>query len=111
MHEALCRPSSTTLDIVHAEGGPPITQRTSGLDCHRPARRTAYCRSKRTPSFMQSAERWPNGSEGSKIRGGRDLRPVHMGSVGSIVGERRRCCEDRVKGAPHGTLAEHSSRP
>jgi hypothetical protein len=32
MHEALCRPSSTTLDIVHAEGGPPITQRTSGLD-------------------------------------------------------------------------------
>ena len=31
MHEALCRPSGTTLDIVHAEGGPPITQRTSGL--------------------------------------------------------------------------------
>jgi hypothetical protein len=31
MHEALCRPSSTTLDIVHAEDGPPITQRTSGL--------------------------------------------------------------------------------
>src|SRR5579859_3231218 len=32
MHEALCRPSSTTLDIVHAEDGPPITQRTSGLN-------------------------------------------------------------------------------
>lgn len=31
MHEALCRPSGTTLDILHAEGGPPITQRTSGL--------------------------------------------------------------------------------
>jgi hypothetical protein len=31
MHEALCRPSSTTLDMVHAEDGPPITQRTSGL--------------------------------------------------------------------------------
>jgi hypothetical protein len=30
-HEALCRQSSTTLDIVHAEDGPPITQRTSGL--------------------------------------------------------------------------------
>src|SRR5262245_54879976 len=30
MHEALCRTSSTT-DIFHAEGGPPITQRTSGL--------------------------------------------------------------------------------
>ena len=34
MHEALCRPSSTTLDIVHAEDGPPITQRTLGLDGH-----------------------------------------------------------------------------
>ena len=33
MLEALCRQSSTTLDIVHAEDGPPITQRTSGLDC------------------------------------------------------------------------------
>src|SRR3954464_12360778 len=32
MQEALCRPSGTTLDIVHAEDGPPITQRTSGLD-------------------------------------------------------------------------------
>lgn len=32
MLEALCRQSSTTLDIVHAEDGPPITQRTSGLD-------------------------------------------------------------------------------
>jgi hypothetical protein len=32
MHEALCRSSGTTLDSVHAEDGPPITQRTSGLD-------------------------------------------------------------------------------
>ena len=31
MHEALCRPSGTTLDILHVEDGPPITQRTSGL--------------------------------------------------------------------------------
>src|SRR3954452_24024792 len=31
MHEALCRLSGTTLDSVHAEDGPPITQRTSGL--------------------------------------------------------------------------------
>ena len=31
MLEALCRQSSTTLDIVHAEDGPPITQRTLGL--------------------------------------------------------------------------------
>ena len=31
MHGALCRTSSTTLDILHAEGGPPITQQTSGL--------------------------------------------------------------------------------
>ena len=31
MLEALCRQSSTTLDIVHGEDGPPITQRTSGL--------------------------------------------------------------------------------
>jgi hypothetical protein len=31
MQEALCRPSGTTLDIVHAEDGPPITQRTSCL--------------------------------------------------------------------------------
>ena len=31
MLEALCRQFSTTLDIVHAEDGPPITQRTSGL--------------------------------------------------------------------------------
>lgn len=31
MLEALCRQSNTTLDIVHAEDGPPITQRTSGL--------------------------------------------------------------------------------
>jgi hypothetical protein len=32
MLEALCRQSSKTLDIVHAEDGPPITQRTSGLE-------------------------------------------------------------------------------
>jgi hypothetical protein len=32
MLEALCRQSSTTLDIVHAGDGPPITQRTSGLE-------------------------------------------------------------------------------
>ena len=31
MLEALCRSSGTTLDSVHAENGPPITQRTSGL--------------------------------------------------------------------------------
>src|SRR4029077_15617347 len=31
MLETLCRQSSTTLDIVHAEDGPPITERTSGL--------------------------------------------------------------------------------
>lgn len=31
MHEALSRSFGTTLDIVHDEGGPPITRRTSGL--------------------------------------------------------------------------------
>jgi hypothetical protein len=31
MYEALCRPSGTTLDIVHDKGGPPFTQRTLGL--------------------------------------------------------------------------------
>jgi len=31
MHEALRRSSGTTLDSVHTEDGPPITQRTSGL--------------------------------------------------------------------------------
>jgi hypothetical protein len=31
MHEALCRPSSTTLDPCMPRDGPPITQRTSGL--------------------------------------------------------------------------------
>jgi hypothetical protein len=31
MYEALCRPFGTTLDILHDEGGPPITQRTLGL--------------------------------------------------------------------------------
>jgi hypothetical protein len=31
MHEALRRSSGTTLDSVHVEDGPPITQRTSGL--------------------------------------------------------------------------------
>ena len=31
MHEALCRSSGTTHDMVHDEDGPPITQRTSGL--------------------------------------------------------------------------------
>ena len=36
MLEALCRQSNTTLDIVHAEDGPPITQRTSGLEAHCP---------------------------------------------------------------------------
>src|SRR3954453_8601167 len=35
MQEALCRPSGTTLDIVHAEDGPPITQRTSGLEARK----------------------------------------------------------------------------
>jgi hypothetical protein len=35
MLEALCRQSSTTLDIVHAEDGPPITQRISGLGLSR----------------------------------------------------------------------------
>ena len=32
MHEALCRPSGTTLDTLHAKDGPPITQRTLGLE-------------------------------------------------------------------------------
>ena len=32
MHEALCRSFGTTLDMMHDEGGPPITQRTSGLE-------------------------------------------------------------------------------
>ncbi len=31
MYEALCRSFGTTLDMVHDEDGPPITQRTSGL--------------------------------------------------------------------------------
>jgi hypothetical protein len=31
MYEALRRPSGTTLDIIHAKGGPPIAQRTWGL--------------------------------------------------------------------------------
>jgi hypothetical protein len=31
MLEALCRSAGTTLDSVHAEDGPPVTQRTSGL--------------------------------------------------------------------------------
>jgi hypothetical protein len=35
MHEALCRSSGTTLDNVHAKDGPPITQRTSGLEGYR----------------------------------------------------------------------------
>jgi hypothetical protein len=35
MHEALCRSFGTTLDMVHDEGGPPLTQRTSGLAMHR----------------------------------------------------------------------------
>jgi hypothetical protein len=38
MHEALCRSSGTTLDSVHAEDGPPITQRTSGLSFDRRSR-------------------------------------------------------------------------
>ena len=32
MHEALCRSSGTTLDIGMSKDGPPITQRTSGLE-------------------------------------------------------------------------------
>ncbi len=32
MKEALCRPSGTTLDTMHDEDGPPITQRASGLE-------------------------------------------------------------------------------
>jgi hypothetical protein len=40
MHEALCRPSGTTLDIVHAERRrPPITQRASGLGIIKTPRR------------------------------------------------------------------------
>jgi hypothetical protein len=31
MLEPLCRQSSATLDILHAEDGPPITERTLGL--------------------------------------------------------------------------------
>ena len=31
MRDALCRPSGTTLDTCMPRGGPPITQRTSGL--------------------------------------------------------------------------------
>ena len=44
MLEALCRQSSTTLDIVHAEDGPPITQRTSGLGSGVSARISAHAR-------------------------------------------------------------------
>jgi hypothetical protein len=31
MYEALCRPFGTTLDTIHDESGPQITQRTRGL--------------------------------------------------------------------------------
>jgi hypothetical protein len=48
MHEALCRSSGTTLDSVHAEDGPPITQRTSGL---------GLCRWQAKPKFSQPP--WP----------------------------------------------------
>jgi hypothetical protein len=43
MLEALCRQSSTTLDIVHAEDGPPITQRTSGLEQTRDSLIAPFC--------------------------------------------------------------------
>jgi hypothetical protein len=44
MLEALCRQSSTTLDIMHAEDGPPITQRTSGLEAYRERMARKYTR-------------------------------------------------------------------
>src|SRR5262249_16687682 len=48
MHEALCRSSGTTLDSVHAEDGPPITHRTSGLKkAPNEAGRTDECRYRR----------------------------------------------------------------
>src|ERR1700722_16851539 len=72
MLEALCRQSSTTLDIVHAEDGPPIIQRTSGLgglvywaENHQPDRslRThghvrAYKRCREIPNAASALVRW-----------------------------------------------------
>ena len=51
MLEALCRQSSTTLDIVHAEDGPPITQRTSGLGS-KFSRRTLKGKTRRDISLL-----------------------------------------------------------
>jgi len=55
MHEALCRSSGTTLDSVHAEDGPPITQRTSGLSG--PVAEGSWPRVHRSIRFRQISRR------------------------------------------------------
>jgi hypothetical protein len=56
MLEALCRSSSTTLDIVHTEDGPPITQRTSGLDDSCPCcLRASCCASNVCPTLLMNS--------------------------------------------------------
>src|SRR5580692_9687874 len=65
MHEALCRSSGTTLDSVHAEDGPPITQRTSGLNSeYRDLARVmtgALCRKRPSPLTSGQPRTWASG--------------------------------------------------
>jgi hypothetical protein len=56
MLEALCRQSSTTLDIMHAEDGPPITQRTSGLEPQDWAELASALTSRDDPLFNDAAD-------------------------------------------------------
>jgi hypothetical protein len=79
MLEALCRQSSTTLDIMHAEDGPPITQRTSGLGARAILKPETVIRWHR--AGFRSYWRWK-----SRHRGGRPTVPLEI----RVIDRRRR---------------------
>jgi hypothetical protein len=72
--EALCRQSSTTLDIVHAEDGPPITQRTSGLEP------IGSCIPARSASLIYIAM----ANTGRRATGGIDMRHLVLAAIVAV---------------------------
>jgi hypothetical protein len=101
MLEALCRQSSTTLDIVHAEDGPPITQRTSGLVFATNGRERGYACSRRhsaQPSGVTSSWIDPYPSSGASI-----IFVWHLRTKGTLQGTYVRYRRTRMR-------REHSSK-
>jgi hypothetical protein len=88
MLEALCRQSSTTLDIVHAEDGPPITQRTSGLE--RPITESGAkprgTKTVRETAYRQLAEKAAGGDLGRCLSSRARWQLAHLRGASAFLG-------------------------